>query len=50
MMMMIFFALYIALGIGKPVRVDLNTSLATRGQFVSVCMDIDLSKKLVGRL
>jgi hypothetical protein len=27
MMMMIFFALYIALGIGKPVRVDLNIPL-----------------------
>lgn len=34
---------------GRPIKVDMNTSLATRGRFVRVCIEVDLNKPLVGQ-
>ncbi|KAJ8765112.1 hypothetical protein K2173_010598 [Erythroxylum novogranatense] len=40
----------LASGVGFPFRVDVHTSLATRGQFARVCVEIDLAKPLVGKI
>ncbi|XP_020236520.1 uncharacterized protein LOC109816067 [Cajanus cajan] len=41
--------LTIALAIGKPVKVDLNTLNMTRGRFARVCVEINLNEPVVGR-
>ncbi|KAJ8768519.1 hypothetical protein K2173_022615 [Erythroxylum novogranatense] len=40
----------LASSIGTPFRVDVNTSYATHGQFARICVEVDLSKLLVGKL
>lgn len=35
--------------IGTPIKIDSNTALATLGKFAKVCMDIDLTKPLIGQ-
>ncbi|KAJ8759030.1 hypothetical protein K2173_003268 [Erythroxylum novogranatense] len=39
-----------ASGIGRPFRVDLNTLLATKGQFARVCVEVDLARSLIGKI
>lgn len=39
----------IALSIGKPIKIDVNTSLATKGRFARVCVEVDLTKPLVAQ-
>ncbi|XP_028055739.1 uncharacterized protein LOC114259917 [Camellia sinensis] len=36
----------IAKAIGKPLKIDWNTAMATRGKFARVCVEMDLSKPL----
>ncbi|GLU01789.1 hypothetical protein SLE2022_190730 [Rubroshorea leprosula] len=38
--------MYLASKIGKPIKVDSTTLLATRGQFARVCVEVDLSQPL----
>ncbi|GLU21046.1 hypothetical protein SLE2022_372110 [Rubroshorea leprosula] len=38
--------MYLASKIGKPIKVDPTTLLATRGQFARVCVEVDLSQPL----
>ncbi|GLT26420.1 hypothetical protein SLA2020_014870 [Shorea laevis] len=38
--------LYLGSKIGKPIKVDQTTLLATRGQFARVCVEVDLSQQL----
>ncbi|GKV42802.1 hypothetical protein SLEP1_g50169 [Rubroshorea leprosula] len=38
--------LYLGSKIGKPIKVDPTTLLATRGKFVRVCVEVDLSQRL----
>ena len=35
--------------IGKPLRLDINTSLATRTKFARMCVEVDLRKPLVSK-
>ncbi|KAJ8765056.1 hypothetical protein K2173_010533 [Erythroxylum novogranatense] len=37
-------------GLGHPVKVDKNTTLANRGRFARVCVEIDFDKPLVGQI
>ena len=39
----------IATAVGKPLKVDLNTQLATRGKFARVAVEIDLTKPLLSQ-
>lgn len=39
----------IASCIGKPIKIDSNTAFATRGRFARVCVEVDLTKALVGQ-
>lgn len=39
----------LALAIGKPVKVDVNTRLIITERFAPVCVEIDLTKPLVGK-
>lgn len=39
----------IAFAIGKPIKIDINMRLATRGRFARVCVEIDLTKPLVAK-
>lgn len=34
---------------GRSIKIDMNTSLATRGRFARVCIELDLNKSLVGQ-
>lgn len=43
----VLFAL--ASSIRTPVKIDINTRLATRARFARVCIDIDLTKPLVAK-
>ncbi|MBA0566641.1 hypothetical protein Golob_011439 [Gossypium lobatum] len=36
--------------VGKPNKVDSNTSLATRGKFARICVQVDLSKPLLSQV
>lgn len=38
-----------ASSIGTPIKIDVNTRLATRGRFARVCVEIDLTKPLVAK-
>ncbi|CAL5415479.1 unnamed protein product [Camellia sinensis] len=40
---------HIAKVIGRPLKVDLNTAMSTRGRYARVCVEIDLMKPLVSR-
>ncbi|KAF7822605.1 ribonuclease H [Senna tora] len=40
----------IASAIGTPIKVDSNTLDAARGRFARVCVEVDLSKPLVGKI
>ncbi|KAI8031372.1 Uncharacterized protein LOK49_LG01G03785 [Camellia lanceoleosa] len=40
---------HIAKVIGKPLKVDLNTAMSTRGRYARVCVEVDLTKPLVSR-
>jgi hypothetical protein len=42
--------LTLASGIGRPIRVDMNTVDMYRGRFARVCVEIDLDKPVVGKL
>lgn len=35
---------------GKPIKVDSNTSLGTRGKFAGICVEVDLSKPLLSQV
>ncbi|PPR90369.1 hypothetical protein GOBAR_AA30316 [Gossypium barbadense] len=35
--------------VGKPIKVDSNTSLGTRGKFAGICVEVDLSKPLLSQ-
>lgn len=35
---------------GVPIKIDYNTLKVSRGKFVRVCVEIDLSKPMVGRV
>ncbi|GMP38549.1 hypothetical protein CsSME_00009752 [Camellia sinensis var. sinensis] len=39
----------IAKQIGKPLKIDLTTTMATRGRFARVCIEVDLHKPLCPR-
>ncbi|XP_028094851.1 uncharacterized protein LOC114294872 [Camellia sinensis] len=39
----------IARQIGKPLKIDMTTAMATRGRFARVCIKVDLSKPLCPR-
>lgn len=36
--------------IGKPIETDANTALVTRGKFASICVEINLTKPLLGQI
>ncbi|XVF17065.1 hypothetical protein REPUB_Repub10bG0085200 [Reevesia pubescens] len=36
--------------VGKPLKLDANTSLAIRGKFARICVEVDLSKPLISRI
>lgn len=36
--------------LGKPFKLDYNTSLASRGKFERMCIEVDLSKPLVSQI
>ncbi|XVE97957.1 hypothetical protein REPUB_Repub03eG0063800 [Reevesia pubescens] len=36
--------------VSKPIKLDVNTSLAIRGKFAKICVEVDLSKPLVSRV
>lgn len=36
--------------VGKPIKVDSNTSLGTRGKFAGICVEVDLSKPLLSQV
>lgn len=36
--------------IGKPIKVDTKTTMATRGKFARVCVEVNLSKPLITRV
>ncbi|ONK81627.1 uncharacterized protein A4U43_C01F31250 [Asparagus officinalis] len=42
--------LAITAAIGRPVKVDRNTLHANRGKFARICVEIDLSKPVIGRV
>ncbi|XP_019151954.1 PREDICTED: uncharacterized protein LOC109148674 [Ipomoea nil] len=35
--------------IGKPIKIDTTTSLASRGKFARICVEIDISKPLLAK-
>lgn len=39
----------IASSIGKPIKIDINISLTTRGRFARVCIEVDLTKPLTAQ-
>ena len=39
----------LGLKIGKPVRVDNETSAMSRGHYARICVEVDLSKPLVSK-
>lgn len=42
--------LAIASMVGKPVKIDLNTSKVARGRFARVCIQINLNQPMVGKV
>lgn len=36
--------------VGTPVRVDMNTLNAERGKFARICVELDLTKPVLGKL
>ncbi|XP_057416460.1 uncharacterized protein LOC130711039 [Lotus japonicus] len=42
--------LSIARVIGKPIKVDTNTLQADRGRFTRICVELDLSQEVVGKV
>lgn len=44
------FLLALASAVGKPVRVDRNTLKVERGRFARICVEIDLSQPVVGKV
>ncbi|XVF13095.1 hypothetical protein REPUB_Repub08aG0178400 [Reevesia pubescens] len=36
--------------IGKPLKLDANTSLAIKGKFAYICVEVDMSKPLISRV
>lgn len=44
------FLLSVARVIGKPIKVDMNTLRADRGRFARICVELDLTEAVVGKL
>ncbi|GMP33311.1 hypothetical protein CsSME_00006691 [Camellia sinensis var. sinensis] len=40
---------HIAKAIGKPLKIDLNIAMSTRGRYARVCVEVDLTKPLISR-
>lgn len=40
----------LATAVGKPIKVDINTVEASRGQFAHVCVEIQLDQPMVGKV
>ena len=40
----------LASGLGTPIKIDFNTLRVSRGKFTRVCVEIDLTKPVVGRV
>ena len=36
--------------VGKPVKIDQNTTKAARGKFARICVEINLTEPVVGRI
>ncbi|XP_057432320.1 uncharacterized protein LOC130725081 [Lotus japonicus] len=44
------FLMYVAQVIGKPIRVDINTLRGDRGRFARICVELDLTKPVYGKI
>lgn len=42
--------LALAFAIGTPIKVDINTKYVKRGRFTRVCIEVDLTKPVMGRV
>ncbi|XP_057436904.1 uncharacterized protein LOC130729242 [Lotus japonicus] len=44
------FLLSVARVLGKPIKVDINTLSGDRGRFARICIELDLTKAVIGRI
>ncbi|XP_057432217.1 uncharacterized protein LOC130724970 [Lotus japonicus] len=44
------FLMYVARAIGRPIKVDTNTLSGDRGRFARICVELDLTKAVIGRI